>query len=459
MAAAALRAFVGLGPALAAVLGAAPFAGAADPGSTAKGSSPGAVDSVLLITIDTLRADHVGAYGGPVPTPALDHLASQGVLVESAYTPTPSTGPAHASLLTGLHVWNHGALKNAVSLDPRIPTLADLLSDRGLDTAAFVSSYILHRRFGFHQGFATYTFEPSQPYHWRGKERERFWARGQQTTRAANRWLLEHVNRPFFLWVHYFDPHWPYRPPVGFAVSPRDPVDLTGKSIPRDQGVRNALHLKSLNRAYRGEVAYVDAQVGTLLERVKLLGLDDRTAVVLTADHGEGLGDHGVMEHGLHLYEELVQVPLILRAPSLPSGRRIAGPAQLEDLAPTILALLNVAPPESLDGVDLLPWLRGATDVPPRDAVVGARATNKGGARLFYVRDGSSKWIGEPGGPGLRFDLARDPGERDPQDGVAMPPRLEPAVAASQGGGAGAPSRGDADPEVRRALEALGYAE
>ena len=459
MAAAALRAFVWLGPALAAVLAAAPVAGAADPGSTANGGSPGVIDSVLLITIDTLRADHVGAYGGPVPTPALDHLASQGVLVESAYTPTPSTGPAHASLLTGLHVWNHGTLKNAVPLDPRIPTLADLLSARGLDTAAFVSSYILDRRFGFHQGFATYIFEPSQPYHWRGRQRKRFWTRGQQTTQAANRWLLEHVDRPFFLWVHYYDPHWPYRPPVGFAVSPRDPVDLTGKSIPRDRDVRNELHLKSLNRAYRGEVAYVDAQVGTLLERVKLLGLDDRCAVVLTADHGEGLGDHGVMEHGLHLYEELVQVPLILRAPGLPSGRRVAGPAQLEDLAPTILALLNVDPPESLDGVDLLPWLRGATDAPPRGAVVGARSTNKGAARLFYVLDRSSKWIGEPGSPGRRFDLARDPGERDPQDGVAMPPQLEPAVAASQRAGAGAPSRVDTDPEVHRALRALGYAE
>jgi choline-sulfatase len=192
---------------------------------------------------------------------------------------------------------------------------------------------------------------------------------------------------------------------------------------------------------------------------VKLLGLDGRTAVVLTADHGEGLGDHGLMEHGLHLYEELVQVPLILRAPGLPPGRRVSGPVQLEDLAPTILALLKVESPEAFDGVDLLPWLRGATDAPPRDAVVGARATNKGNARLFYVRDGSSKWIGEPGSPGRRFDLARDPGERDPEDGVAMPRWLEPAVAASQGTGTGLRSRVDADSETRRALQALGYAE
>ncbi|MDH3214306.1 MAG: sulfatase-like hydrolase/transferase, partial [Myxococcales bacterium] len=253
-----------------------------------------------------------------------------------------------------------------------------------------------------------------------------------------------------------FDPHWPYRPPVGFAVSPRDPVDLTRKTLPRDQRVRNGLHLKDLNRAYRGEVAYVDTQVGTLLERVKLLGLQERTAVVLTADHGEGLGDHGVMEHGQNLYEELVQVPLILRAPGLPSGRRVTGPVQLEDLKPTILALLGVDPPESLDGFDLLPWLRGAADASPRKAVVGVSSTNKGKRRLWYVREGSTKWIGEPGRAGRRFDLARDPEERDPEDGAAMPARLEPAVAASA---RAAPPSADPDPELRRALEALGYAE
>jgi choline-sulfatase len=446
------RALAAIGVLLAIAPGAAPPARA-----TGDGNEPAGVDSILLVTIDTLRADHVGAYGGPVPTPSLDRLASQGVLVEWAYTPTPSTGPAHASLLTGLHVWHHGALSNAVPLDPRLPTLADRFAERGLETAAFVSSYILDRRFGFHQGFGTYWFEPSEPYEWRGKRRERFWTRGERTTDAANRWLLERDDRPFFLWVHYFDPHWPYRPPVGFRVSPRDPVDLAGKSVPRDQRVRNRRHLTALNRAYRGEVAYVDAQVGTLLERLRLLGLERRTAVVVTADHGEGLGDHGVMEHGLHLYEELVQVPLILRAPGLPSGRRVAGPVQLEDLTPTLLALLDVPAPDSLDGFNLLPWLRGETDAAPRGAVVGARATNKGRSRLFYLRAGSTKWIGQSGRPGQRFDLLRDPGERDPETGVAMPARLEPAVAAAPRAGPGTSVPAEPDPETRRALEALGY--
>ena len=413
--------------------------------------------SLVLITIDTLRADHVRAYGGPVPTPSLDRLASQGVLLETAYSPTPSTGPAHVSLLTGLHVWRHRTLQNAIPLDPRLPTLAELLGQSGLETGAFVSSYILHRRFGFHQGFATYVFEPSEPYTWRGKVRQRFWTRGEETTRAANTWLSKHAEAPFFLWVHYFDPHWPYRPPVGFRVSPQDPVDLAGKKLPQDQRVRGARHLRDLNRAYRGEVAYVDAQVGKLLERIKLLGASERTAVVLTSDHGEGLGDHGIMEHGLHLFEELVRVPLIIRAPGLPAGRRVSGPAQLEDLAPTILALLGVDPPSTLDGVDLVPWLRGEIDVSPRIAVVGARAANKGRRPYFYIREGPTKWIGERNGPGSLYDLSRDPGESDPDDSVEMPSRLTEIVAASEADGV-APAEGP-DPEVLRALRALGYAD
>ena len=413
--------------------------------------------SLVLITIDTLRADHVRAYGGPVPTPSLDRLASQGVLLETAYSPTPSTGPAHVSLLTGLHVWRHRTLQNAIPLDPRLPTLAELLGQSGLETGAFVSSYILHRRFGFHQGFATYVFEPSEPYTWRGKVRQRFWTRGEETTRAANTWLSKHAEAPFFLWVHYFDPHWPYRPPVGFRVSPQDPVDLAGKKLPQDQRVRGARHLRDLNRAYRGEVAYVDAQVGKLLERIKLLGADTRTAVVLTSDHGEGLGDHGIMEHGLHLFEELVRVPLIIRAPGLPAGRRVSGPAQLEDLAPTILALLGVDPPSTLDGVDLVPWLRGEIDVSPRIAVVGARAANKGRRPYFYIREGPTKWIGERNRPGSLYDLSRDPGESDPEDSVEMPSRLTEIVAASESDGV-APAEGP-DPEVLRALRALGYAD
>ncbi len=151
-----------------------------------------------------------------------------------------------------------------------------------------------------------------------------------------------------------------------------------------------------------------------------------------------------------------MRVPLIIRAPGLPAGRRVSGPAQLEDLAPTILALLGVDPPSTLDGVDLVPWLRGEIDVSPRIAVVGARAANKGRRPYFYIREGPTKWIGERNGPGSLYDLSRDPGESDPDDSVEMPSRLTEIVAASEADGALAERP---DPEVLRALRALGYAD
>ncbi len=445
-----------LGALACALLAAAPAPDAQAPARTMAAKT--GIDSLLLITIDTLRADHVGAYGGPVATPAIDRLASQGALVESAYTPTPSTGPAHASLLTGLYVWNHRAEYNAVLLDPRIHTTADAMKANGMKTAAFVSSYILHRRFGFHQGFDTYVFEPSESYVWRGKNRKEFWVRGEATTKAAKHWLTANFDQPFFLWVHYFDPHWPYQPPVGYAVSPHDNVTLEGKRVPKDQNVRDRRHLRELIRAYRGEVAYTDAQVGDLLERVKMLGLDERTAVVLTADHGEGLGDHGVMEHGLNLYEELLRVPLIVRAPGIPAGRRLVGPAQLEDLKPTMLALVGAEDGAPGDGDSLLPWLQGKTDTSPRSLVVGTRAPNKGKRTLYYVRDGSLKWIGAAGRDGLRVDLALDPQETKPEKGEGMPAALSTIVDAAEKRSEHVADRPvDPDPEVREALEALGY--
>jgi arylsulfatase A-like enzyme len=427
------------------------------PGASAharEGSAPlPPLRGILLVTIDTLRADHVGAYGAPFPTPALDALAAEGVLLEQACTPTPSTGPAHASLLTGLHPWNHGTLRNAVALDPRIPTLADRLRQHGFATAAFVSSYVLDRRFGFHQGFDTFWFEPDQELVWRGQGGQKFYAtRGDATTRAAMAWITENAERPFFVWVHYFDPHTPYDPPPGYAVSPEVPVSLEGKRLGSDTSPAS---LERLIRNYRGEVLYADAQLGRLVERLRILQLLDRSAVIATSDHGEGLGDHGVLEHGKVLFDELVRVPVLIRAPGLEAGRRLEGDAQLEDLAPTLLALAGVEAPEGLDGRNLLPWLRGEVESSPRDAVLGRRRPFKSQRDQYYERRWPHKWIGALEGPGLAIDLDADPRELRPEPGAGPPERLKRAVA-----GAGADARGvDPDPEVRRALEALGYAE
>jgi choline-sulfatase len=432
---------------VAAVLAAAlPLAAAAEP--------PVPVRRVLLVTIDTLRADHVGAYGGPVPTPAIDALAREGLLLLEACTPTPSTGPAHASLFTGLYPWRHHVLDNAVPLPDELPRLAGWMGAAGFSTAAFVSSYIVHERFGFGRGFEVYSFTPTEGYTWRGRPRERFWTRGQVVVEAAMSWITAHAGERFFVWVHLFDPHSPYAPPADFRFSEDAPVSLEAKRIP--PGVRDASELAALIRAYRGEVSYADAQVGRLVERLRILGLLDATAVIVSSDHGEGLGDHGLLEHGANLHDELVRVPLVLRAPGLPRGRRLTGSAQLEDLAPTILTLAGVAVPPGLDGLDLGPWLAGREERSPRAAVLGRRKHYRGQPDRFFLRDWPRKWIGDSSGRGRAFELEEDPLEQAGSVRAELPEALRRAVEVPDAAPAEPPVL---DEEARRALEALGYAD
>lgn len=431
-------------------------------GVLAHGVAVGAPDErplrgIVLITIDTLRADHVGVYGGPVPTPALDRLAAEGVRVETAYTPTPSTGPAHASLFSGVHPWRHGVLDNAVALPSDLATIAKAARAQGFRTAAFVSSYMLHPRFGFDAGFDHYVFQPSESYHWRGSRHEGFWTPGAATTAAAMTWLTANVSDgdpPFFVWVHYFDPHSPYQPPAEFALPKSEAVDLEATRVPR--GVRNRNELSRLIRAYRGEVRYVDAQVGRLVERLRILGLIDDTVIVVTADHGEGLGNHGVLEHGANLFDELTRVPLLIRAPGLPAGTTLDGPVQLEDLMPTVLEWLAAPTPEGIDGRNLLPWLRGEQQAPPRDAVVGCRKVMHRLPEIFFERRGSQKWIGPIEAGGRLYRLDQDPHEIRGEPSSEGPAWLKTAA---DGIERQTNPVNQFDDEVQRALEALGYAE
>ncbi len=418
-------------------------------GPAGEGSPP---PRVLVVTIDTLRADHVSAYGGSVPTPGIDGIGAAGALFLDAGTPTPSTGPAHASLWTGLHPWRHGVLDNAVPLGPDIPTVAELARAAGIATGAVVSSYILAPRFGFARGFETFHFEPSQHYTWRGRDHEAFWTRAAATTDAALDWLRDHRRDAFLLWVHYFDPHAPYTPPPGFERPRDERVSLDGKLLP--PGVPTFAHLTDMIRGYRGDVAYTDAELSRLLAGLRSLDLFDSTAIVVTSDHGEGLGDHGLLEHGANLFEELVRIPLVVRGPGIAQGQRLSGPAQLEDLAPTVLELLKLPVPPGLDGRSLLPWLRGAVATSPRDAVVGRRKPNPGEPDLFFTRRDGRKWIGPLDGPGRAFQLDRDPHEDAGEDAAV------PAVIAAIGPAARPPAAAPAlDRESRRALEALGYLE
>jgi len=407
-------------------------------------------ENLVLVTVDTLRADVLGPYGGPVPTPAFDRLAREGVVVEGACTPIPSTAPAHASLFSGLHPWRHGLLENGVPFDAdRYPSLPARLRDSGLRTAAFVSSYVLHPRWGFDHGFDHYHFQPNEPGLW--GDGHGFSTRGAFTTDAALAWIGEHRDTPFFVWIHYFDPHDPYQPPEAFLeTGPLETPEVMREGPPRPRAARA---LARQIRAYRGEVAYADAQLGRVLDGLDALDLADRTNVVVTADHGEGLGEHGALRHGTNLFDEAVVVPLFVRGPALPRGVRVRGPAQLEDLMPTLLSLQGVDAPETADGVDLRGWLEGEQEHSPRKAVVGRRRSKE--PPLFFERRWPQKWIGGAERLGTRYRLDDDPDERRGVEQPGLPATLRAELAGENT----VPRKRVLDDEARRALEALGYLE
>lgn len=310
--------------------------------------------NVLLITLDTTRADRLQCYGySSGLTPALDSLAAEGVMFERAYTPVPMTLPSHASMMTGLFPPEHGLVTNGRGrLDPHLSVLAEVFRDARYDTAAFVASFVLHSTFGLQRGFATYDddlthSDPSE--HGLFRQRD-----GRQVVDSALAWLQQPRRGPFFCWVHLYDAHEPHM----------THVDEFGDRFQ--------------DRLYDGEIAYVDRQVGRLLQHLKAHGLRERTVVVVVADHGEGLGDHEEQDHGLTLYNAVLQVPWIWAGPGVAHpGRRISQPVSLVDLRPTLLASVGLRDPAHPSGRNLRDALSGgeleavasysATDVPLLD--------------------------------------------------------------------------------------------
>ena len=289
--------------------------------------------NILLISIDTLRADHLGAYGFARPTtPAIDAVAREGVLFKNARTPVPMTLPAHVSMLTGTLPPTHGLRDNMQSRLPDASlTLAEMLKARGFTTGAVVSSFVLDRRFGTSQGFDRYD-DQFQEVHKIGDLNER---KGNEATRVATAWLESHKERPFFLFVHLYDPHDPYEPPEPFASQWSE-------------------------HPYEGEVAFADHCVGQVLEKLRQLGLYDDTLIVITGDHGEMLGEHGELNHGFFIYEGALRVPLVMRVPRSPAGsRQVDIPVSLIDIVPTVLSLVGAPVPKEVQGTDLSPWLAG----------------------------------------------------------------------------------------------------
>ena len=396
---------------------------------------------LVLVTIDTLRADHLGCYGNrQVETLHLDRLAREGALALDMSVQVPLTRPSHVTIFTGLYPAEHGIRDNvSPALAPEVPTLATRLKGAGFDTAAFVSSVVLSRQSGLARGFDTYSDRFDV-----GADDARFLntiqRRGDGPTSEAIAWIEKPRTSRFFLWLHLYDPHDPYEPPEPFASRYAD-------------------------RPYDGEVAFADELVGRLEAALDRLGLGPDTLLVVTSDHGEGLGDHGEAVHGYFVYESTLAVPLLLRGPGVVAGTRLAVTARSVDLFPTVLDLLGLAPGEGtrLSGRSLAAALRGGA-APSNEPTYAESLTpllHFGWSDLRALRDGRWKYIQAPR-PEL-YDLRDDPKEAHDL-ALALPTRAEALRAAlsrrleAERQTAQAPASAAAvPPELLEQLGALGY--
>lgn len=342
--------------------------------------------NVLVVSVDTLRADHLGVYGNEtVQTPNVDALALSGVLFEHAFAPIAVTGPSHAALLTGAGPWSTGMLLNGVGLPEKWPTLATLLREQGYATGAFVSAYVLDGALGFDRGFEIYDSSfgalrgieltsLGRVLSMLGRQHDPhdvLERSADATVDQALTWLAMEEERPFFAWVHLFDPHGPYAPPPPWneAYYEGDPrasehtsMDAVSDVAPylEDslEGIRDVAWVKA---QYAGEVSFVDAQFGRLLAHLSAEGVLEDTIIVFVGDHGESLGEAGVwFNHGGDLEEAALKVPMVLAWPGhIPAEERVETPVGLVDVAPTILSLLDVEL-NAQDGLDLGPLLANA---------------------------------------------------------------------------------------------------
>jgi choline-sulfatase len=416
----------GLVLALVIVLGIAAFAGL-----RWRTSLPAADGPIVLVSIDTLRADRLPLYGyAQGRTPALDALAGDSVVFNRAYAHAPQTLPSHASMFTGLLPFEHKVRDNfGFALGAGAETLASLVRRAGYRTGAFVSSYVLRADTGVAQGFDTYNAEfPAASVDRSPGQVQRA---GPETLKAATSWLDGQADPKFFLFFHIYEPHKPYAPPDRFRSG-----DL-----------------------YDGEVSYSDEIVGGLIDVLKRKGWYDAGTIVVTADHGEGLGDHGEQEHGLFVYDETIRVPWIVKlAGGRAGGSRVSAPVQHIDLVPTFAAIAGFAPPDALRGRNILPAALGEGTIAAQGIYSEALYPRYhfGWSELLSLTDERYRYIKAPREE--LYDLERDPDERQNlagerlQAAAALRSGLESLVA---GRGIDAPSAVSA--EDRERLAALGY--
>jgi choline-sulfatase len=394
--------------------------------------------NVLLITIDTLRADYLSCYGRKtIATPNIDALAARGVRCEQAIAQVPLTAPSHASILTGTYPQVHKVRDmGGFVLDDKVPTLATILRQAGFDTAAFVGSAVLSHHYGLNRGFVTYGDDMKAGLDQKKLPGVVAELRGEVVTRRALDWLEKSSSRRFFLWVHYYDPHFPYDPPEPFRT-------------------------RYAGDPYGGEVAYADGEVGRLLKALEERKLQERTLVVLLSDHGESLGEHGEYTHGVFLYDSTVHVPLIFAGPDVPAGRVVSQMVRSIDVLPTVADYLGLPAGGKVQGASLMPTLLEGR--PPRSNYCYMETlypkTQMGWSELRGMRTDEWKLVVAPKPELYRFiddrGESRNVVEKFPADAdrlqkkvweVAGPPqsltRIQPQLV---------------NDERRRELNALGY--
>lgn len=422
--------------------------------------------SLLFISIDTLRADHLGVYGYPRATsPRIDAFARDGLQFESFFTTMPKTGPSMTSFFTGRYPHNHGVTENPAAVPESAVLLAEILPER-FRKVAVVGNPTLAPERGYDAGFGEFVLTGGDT---------------EEITDRALAWLERLKNAPFFLWVHYLDPHGPYLPPAGVSerfvgddwyderervaldyqpVPGRNPNYVRG-AVPGYQRLGSRDEIDYYVARYDAEILFVDAQIGRLLDRMSDSGLDRETLIVITADHGESLGEHDYyFEHGMLVNEGSIRIPLILHHPGLPA-RRIRALAQNIDLLPTLLTQLGVAYDGPLDGLDLSPLLEGASDAKGRDWVYASTPYPDEYETFFETVRTRTRKLVRSGRGGLEYyDLSRDP--KESQDRIeALPAAARDAMLgllaelAARPLPAAPPPK--LSPELRERLEVLGY--
>jgi arylsulfatase A-like enzyme len=409
-------------------------------------SEPPPPPNVVVVSIDMLRADHVSCYGyGRRTTPTIDALAAEGVRFANHFTSAPWTLPAHTALFTSLADSVHGVTDGArTALAPEFTTLAERFRSAGYRTGGFYAGPYLHAAFGLGQGFERYEyavdydadFPAADAQSWGGDpaamRRTHHGVTNPGVYAAAERWLAEHHEEPFFLFVHFWDAHYDFVPPPPFDRSFTDPrYDgfVTGREFffdPRIQAGMDAADLAQLVGLYDGEILWTDAHVKKLLDELERLGHAEDTLVVVTSDHGTELFDHGQKGHRRTLYDEALSVPLVMRGPGVAVGRAVSEQTRIVDVGPTLLELCGLAPAADVMGHSLVGLMRGeALDFD--NAAMSELLTD--GVELRSLRTGAGKFVQNGETVRVWYDLERDPGERTPQRDAASGAGAELAAA------------------------------